>query len=118
MQKKKLQIWLPLLFSLMMITGMLIGYRLKQNTYTSNNFFRVNKSSVQQVVDLINLKYVDAVNTDTMEGEAVQMILSKLDPHSVYIPPVELEDVNEDLQGNFQGIGVEYHIFHDTVNVV
>ncbi len=118
MQNKKLQIWLPLLFSLMLIMGMLIGYRLKQTTYTSNNFFRTNKSSVQQVLDLINLKYVDAINTDTVEGEAMQVILSKLDPHSVYIPPVELDEVNEDLQGNFQGIGVEYHIFHDTVNVV
>ena len=116
--KKKTQVWLPLLFSLVMIMGMLIGYRLKQNTYTAESFFHVNKSAVQQALDLINLKYVDSINTDTIEGEAMQVILSKLDPHSLYIPPVELDDVNEDLQGNFQGIGVEYHIFHDTVDVV
>lgn len=118
MRNKKLQIWLPLLFSLVMILGMLIGYRLKENTHTAASFFHVNKSAVQQVIDLINLKYVDKISTDTMEGEAMQVILDKLDPHSIYIPPVELEEVNEDLQGNFQGIGVEYHIFHDTVNVV
>ena len=118
MRNKKLQIWLPLLFSLVMIMGMLIGYRLKENSNTASSFFHVNKSAVQQALDLINLKYVDAINTDTVEGEAMQVILSKLDPHSVYIPPVELDEINEDLQGNFQGIGVEYHIFHDTVNVV
>lgn len=118
MPNRKLQIWLPLLFSLVMIMGMLIGYRLKENTRTASSFFHVNKSAVQQVIDLINLKYVDTINTDTVEGEAMQVILSKLDPHSVYIPPVELDEINEDLQGNFQGIGVEYHIFHDTVNVI
>ena len=118
MRNRKLQIWLPLLFALVMILGMLIGYRLKENTHTAGSFFHVNKSAVQQVIDLINLKYVDTVNIDTMEGEAMQVILNKLDPHSIYIPPVELDEINEDLQGNFQGIGVEYHIFHDTVNVI
>lgn len=118
MRNRKLQVWLPLLFSLVMILGMLIGYTLKENTRTASSFFHVNRSAVQQVIDLINLKYVDTINTDSMEGEAMQVILNKLDPHSLYIPPVELEEINEDLQGNFQGIGVEYHIFHDTVNVI
>ncbi len=119
MQRKKRQVWQPLIFSLVLITGMLIGFKLRENTGTAKSFFSFHKSSpLQEVIDLINLKYVDAINTDTLAGEAIERILSRLDPHSVYIPPVDLSEVNEDLQGNFQGIGVEFHILNDTVNVV
>ena len=117
MQKKKRQVWLPLIFSLVLIVGMLIGFKLRENTSTAKSFFTFQKRSpLQEVIDLINMKYVDAVNTDTLAGEAIQRILSRLDPHSVYIPPVDLSEMNEDLQGNFQGIGVEFHILNDTVN--
>ena len=119
MQKKKIRVWLPLLFSLVLILGMLIGFKLRENSSTGRSFFSFQKRSpLQEVIDLINLKYVDAVNTDTLTEEAIERILTRLDPHSVYIPPVDLKEVNEDLQGNFQGIGVEFHILHDTVNVV
>lgn len=98
---------------------MLIGYKLRENTRTAKSFFNIDRRSpLQQVIDLISLKYVDAVNTDTLADEAIGQMLSKLDPHSLYIPPVELAEVNEDLQGEFQGIGVEFHIFNDTVNVI
>jgi carboxyl-terminal processing protease len=119
MQKKKIQTWQPLIFSLVLILGMLIGFKLRENTSTAKSFFTFQKRSpLQEVIDLINMKYVDRVNTDTLTEEAIENILSKLDPHSVYIPPVDLKEVNEDLQGNFQGIGIEFHILHDTVNVV
>ena len=45
-------------------------------------------------------------------------MMSELDPHSVYFPPVDLKAANEELAGNFEGIGVEFNIFNDTVNVV
>jgi carboxyl-terminal processing protease len=45
-------------------------------------------------------------------------MMNELDPHSVYFPPVELKEANEDLAGNFDGIGVEFNVFDDTVNVV
>src|SRR3954452_1328714 len=107
MQKKKIQTWQPLIFSLVLILGMLIGFKLRENTSTAKSFFTFQKRSpLQEVIDLINMKYVDRVNTDTLTEEAIENILSKLDPHSVYIPPVDLKEVNEDLQGNFQGIGI------------
>lgn len=116
---KRLQVWLPLLFSLVMIAGMVIGFRLRDNTRTGNRFFRVAKtSSLQEVLDLINMKYVDAVNTDTLGDDAIQEMLTHLDPHSIYIPASVLQEVNEDLEGNFEGIGVEFQIIADTVHVV
>jgi carboxyl-terminal processing protease len=117
--QKKLQVWLPLIFSIVMIMGMLIGYKIRENTRTAKSFFSIDRRSpLQQVLDLINLKYVDAVNSDTLADDAIQQVLSKLDPHSVYIPLVELSEINEDLQGEFQGIGVEPYIYKDTVNIV
>ncbi|HZE84768.1 MAG TPA: S41 family peptidase, partial [Puia sp.] len=115
---KKLQVWLPLLFAVVMILGMLIGFRLRGNI-PSTAFFKTRKPApVQEVMDLINLKYVDRVAMDSLGDDAVQGMLTHLDPHSVFIPAVDLSEVNEDLQGNFEGIGVEFQIFDDTVNVV
>jgi carboxyl-terminal processing protease len=114
---KKLNFWLPLLFALVMILGMLIGFRLYPNTITGG-FFKTGKlSPVQQVVDIIRDKYVDSVYSDSINEEAIQGILNHLDPHSYYIPAVDQVEMNEDLQGNFEGIGVEFQILSDTVNV-
>ena len=117
---KKLQVWLPLLFALVMILGMLIGFRLRGNgNLSAAGFFKTRKQTpVQEVIDLINLKYVDKVGMDTLADAAIQGMLAHLDPHSVYIPAMDVSEINEDLQGNFEGIGVEYQIFDDTVNVV
>lgn len=102
-----------------MIVGMRIGFKLRENIPASQKFLQSGKrSSLQEVVDLVRSKYVDPVNTDTLTEDAVQAMLTHLDPHSVFIPAVHLAEVNEDLQGNFEGIGVEFHIIKDTVNVV
>ncbi|HEY0679734.1 MAG TPA: carboxyl-terminal protease, partial [Chitinophagaceae bacterium] len=116
---KRLQVWLPLLFSVVMIVGMIIGFRLRENTSSGSSFFRLAKSTpLQEVLDLINMNYVDAVDTDTLGNDAIQEMLTHLDPHSVYIPASILQEVNEDLEGNFEGIGVEFQIIEDTVHVV
>ncbi len=116
---KKLQVWLPLVFSLVMIVGMFLGYKLGNQDGGNKAFFSSNKrSSLQEAVDLIRMRYVDSVRLDSLEGRAIQEMMGELDPHSVYLPPVDLKAANEDLAGNFEGIGVEFNIFNDTVNVV
>jgi carboxyl-terminal processing protease len=115
---KKLQVWLPLLFAIVMIVGMLIGFRLRGNIRPNSFFLTRKQTPVEEVMDLINMKYVDSVSTDTLGDDAIQGMLTHLDPHSVFIPAVDLSEVNEDLQGNFEGIGVEFQIFDDTVNVM
>jgi carboxyl-terminal processing protease len=119
MGNKKLQVWLPLVFSVVMIVGMFLGYKLGSQNGNGRGFFSSNKrSSLQEAVDLIKMRYVDSVNVDSLEGRAIQEMMSELDPHSVYLPPVDLKAANEDLAGNFEGIGVEFNVFDDTVNVV
>jgi carboxyl-terminal processing protease len=116
---KKIQVWLPLLFAIVMIAGMQIGFKLRENVPASHKFFQPNKgSSLQEVMYLVRSNYVDPVDTDSLTEDAVQAMLTHLDPHSVFIPAVHLSAINEDLQGNFEGIGVEFHIISDTVNVV
>ncbi len=118
MGSKKLQVWLPLLFSVTMVFGMIVGFKLRENTAMTSFFKVANRNTFQEVLDLISLKYVDAVGTDTLGNKTIQSLLHNLDPHSVYIPATDLTLVNDDLRGNFSGIGVEFQLFHDTVNVL
>lgn len=119
MGNKKLQVWLPLIFSIVMIVGMFFGYKLGNQGTTKKGFFSSrDHSALQEALDLIRLKYVDSVRIDSLEGKAIQEMMNELDPHSVYFPPVELKKANEDLEGEFGGIGVEFNIYGDTVNVV
>jgi len=119
MSKKKLQVWFPLIFSLVMIAGMYFGFRLRENTPSDSPFFKADrKSTLQQIMDLVRKNYVDSVQTDTLQYDAIQELMNNLDPHSVFIPASQLEEMNEDIIGNFDGIGIEFNIFNDTINVL
>ena len=115
---KKIQVWLPLLFSVTMIAGMMMGYKMRDNM-PGKSFFSVDKRHpVQEIMDLIENKYVDSVKIASLSDTAISAILSKLDPHSVFIPAEELQEVNDDIAGNFFGIGVEFSLYNDTINVI
>lgn len=117
MINKKFQVWLPLLFSIVMVIGMFIGYRLK--TGSSKSFFQSdNPTTLQEALQIIKMKYVDKVNIDSLQNVAIEQIMSDLDPHSVFLPPAELKQANEDLEGKYAGIGVEFNMANDTVQVV
>lgn len=119
MRNKKIQVWLPLIFSVVMITGMFFGFKLHQQTGSRDGFFRNSKkSSLQEALDLIRNRYVDVVAMDSLQNDALSDVMSHLDPHSVFIPASNVSEMNEDLVGNFEGIGVEFNIFEDTVHVI
>ena len=118
MRNKRLQVWLPLILSLCMVAGMFIGYRIKGNMPNKGIFFVEKQKPVQEVLDLIQRKYVDNENMDSLGNLAIQALLQGLDPHSIYLPVQELKEVNEDLQGVFYGIGVEFNIIDDTTNIL
>ncbi len=119
MVRKKVQVWLPLIFSLVMILGMVIGYKLRENTSGGDSFLKNNdRTPLEEALSLIQNKYVDKVHLDSIEAPAISGVLDQLDPHSIYIPATNVESMNEDLQGGFQGIGVEFQMIKDTVNVM
>jgi carboxyl-terminal processing protease len=70
------------------------------------------------ILSLINAQYVDKVDMDSLENEAIRSFLADLDPHSVYMTAEEIKKENEGLQGNFDGIGVQFRIIEDTIVVV
>jgi carboxyl-terminal processing protease len=119
MNHKKLQVWLPFFLSVAMVTGMFLGYKLRGNMpATGNMFSQPGVSPMREVMELIRNRYVDDVNPDSLGQAAIESMLTQLDPHSVYIPASDLSDVNDDLNGRFEGIGVEFNIFDDTVHVL
>ncbi|MEO6452588.1 MAG: S41 family peptidase [Ginsengibacter sp.] len=118
MQNKKLQIWLPLLFSIVMIAGMFIGYRIKENMPGRGFFYIEKRKPVNEVINLIETKYVDNVPVDSLTDKAIESILNQLDPHSVFLPASELQETKEDLAGEFYGIGIEYKLLDDTINIL
>ena len=119
MKNKKLQVWLPLIFSVVMIAGMFFGFRLHQENGSPNSFFKKDRStSLQEALDIIKDRYVDKVGLDSLQDDAINEVMNHLDPHSLYIPASDVSSANEDLVGNFEGIGLAFNIFEDTVHVL
>jgi len=71
-----------------------------------------------RLLQLIESNYVDTTNIEDLTEKAIVELLSQLDPHSVYISKEEVEKMNEPLQGSFEGIGISFNIFKDTLLVV
>ena len=83
-----------------------------------NSISLSSENKLGYVVDLIKNQYVDEVNIDSLQDEAIRNFLDVLDPHSVYLTKEEIAKENEGLQGNFDGIGVQFRIIEDTIVVV
>lgn len=99
---------------------MLVGIELTDSdTYASNvENSSSNKSKFEKVLSFVEASYVDTVNTQNLTKIAIQNMLKEMDPHSVYIPAKRRERMNSELEGNFEGIGVEFNVIQDTIAVV
>jgi carboxyl-terminal processing protease len=110
------QIKLPIVLCLGLAVGVFIGVSL--NTRKTGSDVGQDVQKFREVLSQIKDEYVDTINTRGLVDDAIQHMLQKLDPHSSYIPATNREAANEDLRGNFDGIGIEFNIFNDTVVVV
>ena len=123
---RKLNIWLPLLFALVLVAGMLIGTKLRPapkgvsvaNPNAEVPVSAMGQGKIEELIRYIEARYVDDVDRETLVQEAINEILSKLDPHSNYISAEDLKGVNESLEGEFDGIGIEFLVVDDTLIVV
>ncbi len=118
MERKKIKIWLPVLVSLAMVAGMYLGYKMRDSMPARSFFYTERRRPIQELLDLVQAKYVDNVNVQDLADTAIAAILAKLDPHSQYIPARSVERANEDIAGSFYGIGIEFNVIEDTLNVV
>lgn len=112
----KNQIRLPLILCIGLAGGILIGSSLNPKSGPKEIGDEVQK--FREVLSLVQNEYVDEAKTDQLVEEAIEHLLTKLDPHSSYIPATDREAASEDLRGNFEGIGIEFNIFQDTLVVV
>lgn len=120
MNRPKFYIYLPIVFALLLILGIFIGTHINLNSPTgilssdANNSY----SKVDEILRYVNDQYVDTIKTDKLVDKTIVSMLENLDPHSAYITADELQATNEPLQGNFEGIGVEFNIVDDTIRVI
>ncbi len=116
---KRINIYLPVLIALSLVIGIFLGNRLNRSQTTGlQNFSIQSTNKLSAVIDLIKNAYVDSVSTDKLVEEAIPGLLKNLDPHTTYIPASDMQEVNEEMQGNFGGIGVQFSIIRDTVQVI
>ncbi len=111
------QIRLPIFLTLAVAAGILIGATMV-NTGSNPNNLVSSYLKFKEVLQYIQRDYVDEVQTDELVETAINKMLEKLDPHSVYIPAEELALAKSQLEGEFEGIGIEFNIFKDTIYVV
>ncbi len=110
------QVKLPLVMAIGLAAGLLIG--MQWGKPRAGKEVNRDVQKLREVLTYINDKYVDEITTTNLTDEAIRHLLTKLDPHSTYIPASERQLANEDLRGNFDGIGIEFNIFQDTIVVV
>ena len=110
---KSTAVWAPLVIAVTFITGMIAG-----NYFSHRQAGGSVERKISDIITLIQSDYVDAVDTDSLLEKTIPDLLSKLDPHTVYIPASELTSTNEVLEGSFGGIGVVFNMMTDTATVV
>ena len=114
--------FVPLYYALVLACGIIIGYFFTFNSnFSSSSSSLEDKNSnnkINNLIEYINEQYVDTINRSQLENKTITSMLKSLDPHSDFIPAEELTAVNEPLEGNFDGIGVEFNIIEDTIRVV
>jgi carboxyl-terminal processing protease len=117
----KLRIWLPFIFASLLAAGIYIGMKLNEPFNAKQSFFSFRTGQFNKINDVVNYisqEYVDTVNQKKLVENTIEGMLHQLDPHSAYIPAEDLQAMNEPLEGNFDGIGIEFHVQQDTIMVV
>ena len=102
-----------MVFALVLVIGIWLGRSLQFDGFSNKE---VNKFNV--VLEQLEAAYVDSIDKDELIDKAVANVLKELDPHSYYIKAKDLSAVNEPMEGSFDGIGVEFNLYKDTILVV
>jgi carboxyl-terminal processing protease len=113
----KFYVRLPLLMAIAISGGIFIGATMFGGSSNMSSITR-GYMKYKEILTHIDRDYVDTVNTDELIDYSIEKMLEKLDPHTVYIPAKDLQIARSQLEGDFDGIGVEFNIFKDTVFVV
>ena len=110
--------FIPLIIAFSVVLGILIGTFYAKH-YGGNRLGIINGSSnkLNALLHIVEDQYVDTVNIGSLVEDAMPQILAELDPHSVYIPAQNVEEVNSELEGSFSGVGIQFVIESDTIHI-
>lgn len=112
-QQKKISLYIPILIAISIVAGMYIG-RIFTGSFGNN----ISNKKLGYILQLIESKYVDTINIDSIIEKSFPDIIAQLDPHSSYIPAKDLKSTNEELDGSFSGIGISFSIMNDTISII
>jgi len=115
---KRYVIYIPLVIAFAIIAGIFIGNKLGVSPSQTKNASIQGSNKLSTIINIIQGAYVDSVSKSDLVEEAIPALLQNLDPHTAYIPSKNLQNVNEELAGDFGGIGVQFSIYKDTVQIV
>ena len=116
MNMKKNDLYLFAIVLLSIGIGYLVGSKEIPSQFNPSR--SLNTERLDRLLEYISNDYVDEVNTDSLVGKVIEDIVNKLDPHSVYIPASQRQSIAENMQGNFEGIGVSFFMIRDTVSIL
>lgn len=117
-KKSRVIILLPLILAVVLVLGMLIGSYISSNRMKPSLLNLPKQDKLTSLINFIEMEYVDTISKSRLVEMAIPSMLENLDPHSMYIPASDLQRVNEPLEGNFDGIGVQFNMLNDTVVVI
>lgn len=123
-KNSKLILLLPVLLAFAVIFGIFLGQHIQPKGTTQSpqrSIFKknnANSAKLEQIIQLLESDYVDTVDLNRLTDAAIEALLAELDPHSAYIAKSEFQIVNDDMSGNFEGVGIEFNVQKDTIVVV
>ncbi len=115
----------PIYISISVSAGILLGILIVSGFPSSEKYSVLGKNSeaakfnkLKNMLELVHNEYVDTINESHLIEKTIEKTLGQLDPHSSYVPTSELEEETEVMQGNFEGIGIQFRMEEDTLYVV
>ncbi|HOY50315.1 MAG TPA: S41 family peptidase [Prolixibacteraceae bacterium] len=115
---KRNPVFYPLILAVTLALGVLIGSSFHRRPLSPVSRDSAPGNKLNHIIELIESAYVDTINTAEIVENSIPALLENLDPHTTYIPAREMQGVEEEMQGNFSGIGVQFSIQEDTIMIV
>lgn len=115
--KKKYTYLLPFIIALFTAGGVLLGTTISSGERTGYSQGETNYQKLQDIIHVLDQKYVDSVNAEALFEKTIGEMLHNLDPHSNYIPANELKAMTEQIEGKFGGVGIRFFVIRDTLCV-
>jgi carboxyl-terminal processing protease len=117
-KNSRFSVIMPVVIALSVVTGILIAEVFNKSNTNHSILIAPEKDKLDMVIDYVVNEYVDEVDRKELSEIAIPKFLESLDPHTVYFTAEEAKAMEEELAGNFDGIGIQFNIFRDTVLVV